>query len=123
MSQYIIKDSQVVGPVTINADGSNTYNNLNWVALGVGVWSPSQTFRAESGIASTIQATVTGTGGATVQVSVSIDNVSWQSLGTIVLNTTSGDTGNIAVTQTWNYVRAQVSAIGASTTVTVQLSV
>lgn len=115
----VIKDSQILGSVVRNGDGTDSYTYDNWVALTTGVWSPAFSFDAAAGVPGTIQAFVKGTGGASVIVQVSLNGLNWVTLGTITLSTVDGDSGAIGVNQVWSYVRAQIASVGASTTVTV----
>jgi len=63
-----------------------------------------------------------GTTTAIVDIEVSNDNSSWITMGTISLSGAS-DTDGFASTASWNYVRANVTALGAGADVTVIMGV
>lgn len=65
-----------------------------------------------------IQSYVTGTGGASYNIEVSLDNSHWINAASFSHTTTSGDTGFVTVTPGWTYYRANVVSIGANTTLT-----
>ena len=94
-----------------------TYNIMNSVSLLNSTSTIDIT--SISGIPPTIQAYISGTGGATIELSVSIDGNVWSTLGTITLSTTDGDSGEIAVNQIWTKVRAKLTSIGSTSSVTV----
>ncbi len=71
-----------------------------------------------------IQSYVTGTGGATYTLELSLDAVHWiTAVATVTHSGTSGDTAFITVDPAWAYARINPSAIGAATQLTILLSV
>ena len=129
MSQYIIKDSQVLQTgVTINGDGSNTYNNWTWTALANTTWSPAKEFVSESGQPSVIIAYCNGTNASTtvIELQVSLDGNVWFALTGSPITLTGASaaiTTPITVNATWNWIRARSTTVSASTTFSVEFRV
>ena len=122
MSQYIIKDSAVkIEASTINADGTNTYNQMNWLALANTVWSPPVECNPGAQSANTIQLSAFGANATTtvIELQVSLDAINWIALGTAITLTGANATSSTTVTQTWAYIRARSTSVSAATTFSV----
>lgn len=115
----IIRDSQVLGPVVRNSDGSNTYITDTYIPLALSTPSPGVPFDGSSGLPSTVQGFVRGALGATATVQFSLNGVHWVTGGTLTFAAVDGDTQQISTNQTWSYVRATITVQGAGTTVTI----
>ena len=70
-----------------------------------------------------IQSYVTGTGGATYTLELSLDAIHWvTAVATVTHGITTGDTQSVTVDPLWAYGRINPSVIGSATTLTVMIS-
>lgn len=91
----------------------------------VGIVGPQAAFSLpkSTSAGTIIQSTVTGTGGATYTLEVSLDSINWiAAFATITHSVTSGDTQFITVNSAWAYGRINPSVIGAATSLSVSIS-
>jgi hypothetical protein len=125
MARYLIKDTTVLtGAVTINSDGSNTYNSWNWVPLANTVWSPVVELNPGGGFMGTIQLSVVGANASTtvIELQASLDGIAWFTLtGSPITLTGAGATAHADITQVWSLVRARTTTVSAATTLTVMV--
>lgn len=77
------------------------------------------TLPRQTGNSAIIQSYVTGTGGASYSIEVSLDGVHWISAATISHSTTNNDTGFVTVQPGWAYIRPNIASIGANTTLSI----
>nr|QMP83395.1 MAG: hypothetical protein [Caudoviricetes sp.] len=95
---------------------------LNGYVSGQSGEKPAQTLPRGTGCDAVIQSYVTGTGGASYKIDVSLDTEHWISHSTITHSTTSGNTYFITVAPGWAYYRANVTSIGANTNLVIMSS-
>lgn len=75
----------------------------------------AQTLPRATGTETIVQSYVSGAGGASYTIDVSLDNSHWIPAGTITHATTDANTGYITISPGWAYMRANVVSIGANT--------
>lgn len=81
-----------------------------------------QTLPRGTGCNTVVQSYVTGTGGASYGVELSLDNDHWVSFATITHGTTSGNTQFTTIAPGWTYMRANLTSIGANTNLVLMTS-
>ena len=81
--------------------------------------TPAYSIRKGAGAETVVQSWVTGTNGATFTPQFSMNGTNWVP-GTAVTHTT-GATSNFTLTPGWAYIRLNITAIGASTILSVVL--
>ncbi len=74
-----------------------------------------QTLPRGTGTETVIQSYVSGTGGATYTIEVSLDNSHWIPVANVTHTTNNNDTGFITVSPGWAYYRTNINSIGANT--------
>lgn len=82
-------------------------------------YSPVYSIRKGEGAETVFQSWVTGTNGATFTAEFSMDGVHWINSANVIHTTTDGDTGGFTFTAGWAYLRLNITALGASTILTV----
>lgn len=75
-----------------------------------------------TGCDTVIQSYVTGTGGASYKIDVSLDAAHWINLTSMSHNTTNGNTVYTLVSPGWAYMRANLTSVGANTNLVVMSS-
>lgn len=77
------------------------------------------TLPRQTGNAAIVQSYVTGTGGASYAIEVSLDGIHWISAATITHTTTTDDTGFVTIEPGWAYIRPNITSIGTNTTLSI----
>ena len=120
---------QLTGTVTVT--NTTTFTIACEAAKNVGGWYqyfitgflPGQTggvgaftIPRGTGAAVVIQSYVSGTGGATYSVDLSLDGIHWVASGTTLTHAgTNNDTQSMTVAPGWAYMRPNITTIGAAT--------
>jgi hypothetical protein len=81
-----------------------------------------QTLPRGTGCNTVIQSYVTGSGGASYSIDLSLNNDHWITLSSITHPTTSGNTQFVSIAPGWAYMRANLSSIGANTNLVLMTS-
>lgn len=76
---------------------------------------PAQTLPRGTGTETIIQSYVSGTGGASYVIDVSLDTSHWIPVANVTHSNTNNDTGFITISPGWAYYRANINSIGANT--------
>ena len=75
----------------------------------------AQTLPRATGTETIVQSYVSGSGGATYKLDVSLDKEHWINLQTVTHGSTSGNTTYVSISPGWAYMRANVTVLGANT--------
>lgn len=123
-SQYTDYKTSVgtVSGNTFTASVATAQYIQNLSHFGVDGYLPGQTGGQEehtlprgTGCDTVVQSFVSGTGGASYNIDVSLDKSHWIPVGTITHTTASEDTGFITISPGWVYMRANLISVGANT--------
>lgn len=106
----------VATPVTIN--GHVTIQFFRTATIG----RYSFTAPRPNGLQAVIQSFVVGTGAASYTVDGSLDNQHWTNIATVTHGAVTNDTQFATVVPAWTYLSVNITAIGASTTLTINYS-
>lgn len=110
--------SNTVNTFTVSATSNVAYVTnyyINGYVTGQTGTKEPQTLPRATGTDAVVQSYVTGTGGATYSIDVSLDTEHWITHSTVTHGTTNGNTGFVFISPGWAYMRANVSSIGTNT--------
>lgn len=110
--------SNTVNTFTVSATSNQSYLTdyyINGYVTGQTGAKEPQTLPRATGTETIIQSYVTGTGGASYSIDVSLDNSHWITTANVTHTTTNNDTGFITISPGWAYMRANINSIGANT--------
>lgn len=124
-----VGQAQYEGPVTVISGTSFSLPvERDWGRFGsytINSFLPGQAGPMQSysfprylGVPTPIQSYVTGTGGASYTLEVSLDGVHWIPVSSTQHDTVSGDTGFTVIAPGWVYLRPNIASIGGNTTLT-----
>lgn len=110
--------SNTANTFTVSATANLAYLTdyyVNGFVTGQSGPQTEQTLPRGTGCDTVVQSYVSGTGGATYSIDLSLDKEHWITHSTTTHGTSDGNTAFISIAPGWAYMRANVSTIGANT--------
>lgn len=111
-----VTSSNTFSVATTTGDIKNlTHYSIDGFVTGQTGEKEAHTLPRATGTDTIIQSYVTGTGGASYNIDVSLDKAHWITMNTVTHGSASGNTMYVTLKPGWAYMRPNVVSIGANT--------